>query len=1699
MAIDTNIGITYNENYPVLGVDQSSQGFRDNFLVLKRAIENLQSATSSSSSIFSIASSIGSGGDVRVTVGFKDNAFILPTGNPNTSTVAGMLRHTSGVPQAYDGTGWRTVLTTDALGGVTVPSSSYLKLPTGNTQNRPTAPADGMIRYNTTLGVVEVFRLGDWTNVASGSGGGIGTDTVAGVLHLLTDATDPDNAVNLRSLRSFVSSMLRPVSKGISATFNQATNAAVFTAQPFDITLQGQVTGTGTVSNLNDVVIQTTIPSMLTLQQVRDEVGNFVRGTVRQGNSSQTTETGITVNYDSTNNVLELGVREFDINLIGDITGTGHSSKLNNVTITTTATNMLRGLSVFDESVALGAPQTVTALNFVGNGISAAQTGNSVTVSVIAGLSRQDVRNEVGGFIQGTTRDQFSNTTTETGILVNYDATNNTLELGVREFDITLTGAVTGTGHSSKLNNVVINTTTDLIKGLTVFDEGLPLGLPQAVQQINFSGMGVTSTLNGNALTVVVPQGLTQQDVRDTVGAFVTGTIRDPSDLGVTESGIFVHYDSANNRLEVVPRDFTVTLTGAVTGSAVISRLANVTINTITDSIRGMTIFDEGSQIGGDQSVRKMNFVGNAIQVLQNGDVATVTVNSGLSTGDVRDVVGGLIRGTTRVANAQTVTETGITVNYDATNNALELGVKDFTIGLTGAVNGSVLISRLGNTVMTTTTSLVRGLRFYDKGSATGLPQTVQEVNFVGNGVSISQIGNTATVSLADGLSIQNVRDSIGSVVQGANGIITTYNSSNQSVTVTPNDFRISLTGDVTGSAVVSKLGNVTISTVTSAIDGLRAYDEGSALGAPESVQEIDFVGAGISATQTGNKVTVNVPQGLTSGDVRNTVGSFVVGTQRTGPNTVTESGITTFYDSTNNVLELGVRDFTVTLAGAVTGSATISRLNNATITTSTSLIQGLRFYDEGSATGLPQTVQEVNFVGNGIAVTQVGNTATVTVNQTLSLQNVRDSIGAVVQGANGIISTYNAGNQSLVLTPKAFNITLAGAVTGNATVTNLGNVIITTSSPAIAGLRVFDEGSALGDTQSVQEFDFVGNAITATQTGNRVTVSIAQGLTSGDVRNTVGSFVTGTQRTGPNTVTESGITTFYDSTNNTLELGVRDFTVALTGAVTGSTTISRLNNATITTTTSLIQGLRFYDEGSAVGLPQTVQEVNFVGNGIVVSQTGNTATVTVNQTLNLQNVADAVGTIVQGSNGIATTYNSSNKSLTISPNNFNINLTGPITGTATVTNLGNVTIATNAGSLISGITVNDEGNSIGGTGAITTLNFTGTGVTAQRFGAAVVVTIPGSLTTGDVRNTVGSFIQGTVRDPSTQVSTESGIYVNYDSQNNVLELAPREFTIALTGAVQGTGTVTHLNNVSITTTSDFLTGLSVSKDGTLLGSAVRKLNFTGGNAVVSGDTATFSLVSQVNTNAITTTVNNLIVGTRHAGITATYDASNAEIDLALKPITIRLLGAVTGNGTVNYTGNSSTDGQVTINTAVDSVGIEVRDEGANAGTVKTVNFVGGGVTTTVSIDGSVATVYVPNSPANEKFLLIDDGSANVPNARRFTAGSGILLDDGGPGGAFTISASSDSLVAKSRIMFDGALVGERAQINILSANEIIPEVVDHPDTNEITLKFYGLNEGWYRPNSIDCGLITDKYGPSIDLGSLQLGIIETDADMGVM
>ena len=205
-----------------------------------------------------------------------------------------------------------------------------------------------------------------------------------------------------------------------------------------------------------------------------------------------------------------------------------------------------------------------------------------------------------------------------------------------------------------------------------------------------------------------------------------------------------------------------------------------------------------------------------------------------------------------------------------------------------------------------------------------------------------------------------------------------------------------------------------------------------------------------------------------------------------------TESGISVTYQDGDGTVDFDVNDPTITLTGDTTGSATMTNLGDVSIAT------------------------------------------------TLSSEAVQDIVGAMVTGntETGLSVTYQDGDGTLdfALTADPV-ITLSGDVTGSATMSNLGNVTITT---------------------------------TVADDSHNHTVSNIDNFTE-NVQDIVGGMVNPTN-------TESGINVTYDDDNGKLNFDVNDPTITLTGDCTGTATMSNLGSISIATTVVAAPTLNVYN-----------------------------------------------------------------------------------------------------------------------------------------------------------------------------------------------------------------------------------------------------------------------------------------------------------------------------------------------------------------------------------------------------------------------------------------------------------------------------------------------------------------------------------------
>jgi hypothetical protein len=277
---------------------------------------------------------------------------------------------------------------------------------------------------------------------------------------------------------------------------------------------------------------------------------------------------------------------------------------------------------------------------------------------------------------------------------------------------------------------------------------------------------------------------------------------------------------------------------------------------------------------------------------------------------------------------------------------------------------------------------------------------------------------------------------------------------------------------------------------------------------------------------------TFNLDSTISADTTGNAATATALATARTVSLTGAVTGSTSFDGSSNvNITTTATSDPTLTLSGDASGSATFTNLGNATLSvtvaddshnhiisnidglqsalnakqeSSTALTTSTTFGGDVSGTynaiviaddshnhiisnvdGL-QTALDAAFVSasaNNDTITFTtagGTTSSVSISDAvLSTEQVQDIVGGMVTGntESGLSVTYqdNDGTLDFALTNDP-TITLTGAVTGSGTMTNLGNVSISTTATADPTLTL------TGDVTGSATFTNLGNAtLTAT------------------------------------------------------------------------------------------------------------------------------------------------------------------------------------------------------------------------------------------------------------------------------------------------------------------------------------------------------------------------------------------------------------------------------------------------------------------------------------------------------------------------------------------------------------------------------------------------------------------------------------------
>ena len=330
------------------------------------------------------------------------------------------------------------------------------------------------------------------------------------------------------------------------------------------------------------------------------------------------------------------------------------------------------------------------------------------------------------------------------------------------------------------------------------------------------------------------------------------------------------------------------------------------------------------------------------------------------------------------------------------------------TLGVTGATTLSSTAAITGNTTVGGTLG-VTGASTLDSAAVTN-NATVGGTLGVTGATTLSGAVNIGADTLAE-----YVQDTVGGMVSGnsENGITVTYQDTDGTLDFNVADPAISLTGGVTGSATMTNLGDVSIATALDSTAVRAKFSAGTGIdissGGSISGENASTSNKGIASFDTTDFVVTSGAVSLRHAGVEDIVGGMVSGNS--------ENGITVTYQTSDNTIDFNVNDPTISLTGAVTGSATMTNLGNVSIAT------------------------------------------TATSDPTITLTGAVTGSGTMTNLGNVSISTSATADPTLTLT---------GDVTGSATFTNLGSASLTAT---VANDSHTHDGRYYTETESDSRF----------------------------------------------------------------------------------------------------------------------------------------------------------------------------------------------------------------------------------------------------------------------------------------------------------------------------------------------------------------------------------------------------------------------------------------------------------------------------------------------------------------------------------------------------------------------------------------------------------------------------------------------------
>ena len=440
-----------------------------------------------------------------------------------------------------------------------------------------------------------------------------------------------------------------------------------------------------------------------------------------------------------------------------------------------------------------------------------------------------------------------------------------------------------------------------------------------------------------------------------------------------------------------------------------------------------------------------------------------------------------------------------------------------------------------------------------------------------------------------------------------------------------------------------------------------------------------------------------------------------------------TEAGINVTWDSANSNFDFDVNDFTITLGGDLSGSVTITNLASATLN-ATVVANSVALGTDTTGAYVASVALAASNPGISLNQSAVGAETNILTGLSVDSTVIRDFGAQTISGVKTFSDKpiFNTGITANAASGFAGGITVAGnsvfsndlLVNGNFTVAGTTTYVNTETVVLNDNIIVLNNNAAAiptenggieierGDSTNSQllwnettdswtmyngtaTYDIVGrvvagSAITVAQSANKAEWTVNHADTSSvaniAVDNSGNTFIQDISLTFDTYGHVTGATT----TSATVSIGDAVLTVAAGNAITlGNTSGANTFSANSTTANTItVNHADTSSQGNITATSKTyVTGLTFDTYGHVIGASTEAWSATLaNITNSTEDIQDIVGAMITAPNtedGISVTYDDTNGKLNFNVNDSVISLTGAVTGSATMTNLGDVSITT--------------------------------------------------------------------------------------------------------------------------------------------------------------------------------------------------------------------------------------------------------------------------------------------------------------------------------------------------------------------------------------------------------------------------------------